>query len=62
MDDQDWMNEFNLPNIPYADDFVERSEIKIKLQALNIEDFTFCQKKTVSRVTFDPIIVKFYYK
>ena len=62
MDDQDWMNEFSLPNIPYANDFVERREIKNKLQALNIEDLTICQKRRVSRVKFDPIIVHFYYK
>lgn len=62
MDDQDWLLEFNLPNIPYANDFVERSEIKIKLQALNIEEMTVVSKKRDSRVTFDPIVVHFYYK
>ena len=59
-----WFEDFELPSIPYSNDFVERRKMKSKLERVNAEFNKFYDNKYLYRnciVKFDPVSVIFYF-
>ena len=65
MDDTNWMEEFNLPDIPHADEFVQSTIKEKQLEQINISfnhHYGNVIGPTIKRVSFSDTIEIHYFK